>query len=184
MNREEWLTAATVALEPILRNADLGLVDVRVSCGWPARGALARTKRRVGECWHGSMNGDGKGHIFVSPCADKPIEVLGILLHELAHAALPAKTKHNRTFAAAARRMGLDGKPTATTVGEGLGKRLHADILPTLGPYPHQAIDTSLRPKQGTRMRLYECTCPVKVRVASDAFAATCDACGEHFTRR
>lgn len=39
----------------------------------------------------------------------------------------------------------------------------------------------------GSRQRLWECTgCerPVKVRVASDDFRATCDRCGEHFTRR
>jgi hypothetical protein len=35
----------------------------------------------------------------------------------------------------------------------------------------------------GSRMRLYECSCerPVKVRVASDTFAAHCDECGASF---
>lgn len=38
----------------------------------------------------------------------------------------------------------------------------------------------------GSRMRLWECACPrpVKVRVASDSFAAHCDECGTAFTRR
>lgn len=39
----------------------------------------------------------------------------------------------------------------------------------------------------GSRMRLYECECspkPFKVRVASDDFAAHCDACGAAFTRK
>jgi hypothetical protein len=38
----------------------------------------------------------------------------------------------------------------------------------------------------GSRMRLWECACapkPVKVRVASDDFAAHCDHCGSAFTR-
>jgi hypothetical protein len=38
----------------------------------------------------------------------------------------------------------------------------------------------------GSRLRLYECKCerPIKVRVASDAFDATCNACGSAFERR
>lgn len=39
----------------------------------------------------------------------------------------------------------------------------------------------------GSRLRLWECTgcpAPVKVRVASDDFQATCDRCGTHFTYR
>ncbi|MGH7341870.1 MAG: hypothetical protein ACREKH_15375 [Candidatus Rokuibacteriota bacterium] len=38
----------------------------------------------------------------------------------------------------------------------------------------------------GSRMRLWECQCPkpVKVRVASDDFAAHCDQCGSAFVRK
>jgi hypothetical protein len=38
----------------------------------------------------------------------------------------------------------------------------------------------------GSRMRLYECACakPVKVRVASDTFDATCNVCGSKFERQ
>lgn len=45
---------------------------------------------------------------------------------------------------------------------------------------------TSRGPGSGSRLRLWECRCPrpVKVRVASDTFAAHCDECGEAFTRR
>lgn len=179
--REAWLQAATRALEPILREGGLGLTDVRVSCGWPARGALSQHNRRVGECWHGAHNQDGQGHIFVSPCKDNPVEVLGILLHELAHAALPAKVKHSRTFAAVVHKMGLEGKPSTTVVGETLAVRLNTEIRPVLGPYPHRAIDASAQSKQGTRLRLYECQCPVKVRVASDTFDATCNVCSSLF---
>ena len=89
--RESWLRAACEALEPTLRAADVGLADVRVSCGWPARGALSRVKRVIGECWHSSGNKDGQSHVFVSPVLDDPVEVIGSLLHELIHAALPSQ---------------------------------------------------------------------------------------------
>lgn len=188
--REAWLTNATLALKPILREGEIELATVRVSCGWPARRALSRN-RSLGECWHGATNKDGKGHIFVSPFCESPIEVLGILLHELTHAALPFKVKHGRQFAAAVHRMGLEGKPTHTTPGQALIERLNREVIPTLGEYPHQAIDGVAQPKQTTRMRLYECQClpdkeadiTNKVRSATDNLQATCDRCGAHFVR-
>lgn len=184
--RESWLLAAARALDPVLQGADLGVGDIRVSCGWPARGALSSSKRRVGECWPGSLNKDGQAHIFVSPCKDNSIDVLGILLHELIHAALPAKVRHGPTFARAAKRVGLTGKPTATVVGEELAVRLNTMAAP-LGPYPHSAIDAQQRTKQTTRLRLYLCACTPgqgitnKVRVASDTWQATCDRCTTQF---
>lgn len=40
-------------------------------------------------------------------------------------------------------------------------------------------------PGSGSRLRLYECECakPIKVRVASDSFAAHCDICGAAFAQ-
>ena len=183
--REAWLVAAMAPLSKMM-GVKAGLVpgSVRVSCGWPAKGALATRKRRVGECWPASLNKDQQSHVFVSPCLDEPVEVLGTLLHELIHAALPAKTGHKGPFARAAKLCGLEGKPSATTVSEALATHLNTDVLPELGPYPHQAIDASLRPKQKTRLRLYECQCPVKVRVASDEFDATCNVCSEPFVKK
>ena len=181
--REAWLVGASSLLAPILKDAGLELSAVRVSCGWPAKGALAR-KRRVGECWPAALNKDGQSHVFVSPCKDDPADVLGILLHELIHAALPAKVGHKGPFARAARACGLEGKPSETTVGAGLAARLNVEVVPALGPYPHQAIDASRRPKQRTRLRLYECACPVKVRVARDEFDATCNVCSSPFVKQ
>lgn len=184
--REAWLRAATVHLRPIVDKAGALVPEVQVSCGWPARGALARSKRRVGECWHGSANKDGQSHVFVSPCLDNAVEVVGCLLHELIHASLPLKVKHGRAFAKLALACGLEGKPTATTVGSVLAKRINAEILPALGPYPHQAIDASNRPKQKTRMLLWVCQCepPVKVRAAARSrFNATCNECGTVFAQ-
>lgn len=45
---------------------------------------------------------------------------------------------------------------------------------------------TSRGTGSGSRLRLWECECdkPVKVRVASDDFRATCDVCEQAFTRK
>ena len=178
VTREAWLQEACGLLESTLLQADLGLADVRVSCGWPSRGAMSRAKRRIGECWHGQTNKDGHAHVFVSPCLESPVEVIATLLHELIHATLPAKVKHSRTFANAAKRCGLDGKPTATVSGETLTARINAEMLPVLGPYPHSAIDASLgRKKQTTRLRKWTCPCGRIARVASDDWHATCNDC-------
>ena len=189
--RESWLTEACKLLEPTLQLAGVRLADVRVSCGWPARGALSRAKRRIGECWHGSNEFQaGIGQVFVSPCLDQPVEVLATLLHELIHAALPAKAKHGKGFAKVALRAGLEGKPTATVAGQSLTERLNADVLPVLGEYPHVKLDATSKLKtQTTRMRLYECECVPdkeagttnKVRCASDNLLATCGVCESAF---
>ncbi len=183
--RESWLQDAASRLNTLIDAAGTTpAVNVRVSCGWPARGALAKVKRRVGECWPGEHNTDHRGHVFVSPCVDKPLEVLAILLHELIHAALPAKAKHGKGFAKVCAKVGLEGKPTSTVAGAALATRLHADIIPSLGDYPHVAIDATVLKKQSTRMRLYECQCvptPVTVRTASDSLDATCNTCAALF---
>ena len=191
--REAWLTQAATLLNGIILEAGTTPAEsVRVSCGWPARGALSRGKRRIGECWPGENNADQHSHVFVSPVLDKPVQVLETLLHELIHAALPAKVKHNKRFAKVAHATGLVGKPTATVAGDALVARLHEQVTPALGPYPHQSIDATTKLKQTTRMRLYECQCdPVqakaegrtaKVRAATDKLDATCNVCESAFT--
>jgi hypothetical protein len=74
-----------------------------------------------------------------------------------------------------------DGKPEFRTYGLGIGT-----LRPTVRPCS-AGIGTrggkSRGKGSGSRLRLWECECdkPVKVRVASDDFAATCDRCGKAF---
>lgn len=79
----------------------------------------------------------------------------------------------------------VDGRPIF-----GAGRRPGAIGLPVRKPRPCSLGigvrgGTSRGVGSGSRMRLWECKCerPVKVRVASDAFAAHCDACGQSFVR-
>jgi hypothetical protein len=180
VNREQWLETAVKKLKPILAQAGLGLPEVRVSCGFPSKGAFASRKQRIGECWHKDGIKQEKSHIFISPVLGKQVAVLETLIHELIHAALPPKAGHSKTFAAAAEKCGLEGKPTATHAGKELVDRLN-DLFASM-PYPHDPINyAKLMKKQTTRLRLFVCECGIKVRVARDEFHATCDECQEPF---
>lgn len=182
--REEWLDKALELLKPSIEVATAcRLPQVRLACGFPSKGALAK-KRVIGQCWGTEAVNQTIAYIFISPLIDDPVIVLGTLLHEACHAALPPKTKHKKAFADSIHRLGLEGKATADHVGEALAKRLNDEIIPLLGPYPHKAWALSAKEaKQTTRLRLYVCECPVKVRVASDNFEAHCDLCNGKFTK-
>lgn len=182
--REVWLQAAASFLMDYLVEHGLPCVAVRVSCGWPVRGGVSRRRTVIGQCFAPQTCADGIPQIFISPKLADSLDVLGTLLHELLHASVGCEAKHGRVFSQAARAVGLAGPPTATVVGDALRPFLVA-YVEQVGPYPHAAI--TLKPKEavGSRLRLYECACdpPVKVRVASDTFAARCLICEEDFTQ-
>jgi hypothetical protein len=176
--REAWLESAVSFLSDHLETHGLPRVTVRVSCGWPSRGGTARQHTVIGQCFPPQICADGCPQIFISPRLEDSVEVLGTLLHELIHASVGCEHGHGKRFSQAARTLGLEGRPTATTVG--------ADLVPFLqgfvgrvGLYPHAAITLQATPQPGSRLRLYECRCTpaVKVRIASDRFAARCLVC-------
>jgi hypothetical protein len=180
MTREQWLIAACRHLSPILDEAGAMSPSVAVSIGFPKRrrGGMAH----LGECWDGSLTADGRPAIFVSPILQDPLRILDVLLHELVHAAVGVKCGHRGRFVTVARACGLEGKPTATIAGSNLRSRLNA-LSVELGPLPHAALMVPSIPSVGSRLRLYECFCPVKVRVALDHFDATCNVCRYEFRR-
>jgi hypothetical protein len=194
--REGWLQHAASFLTTHMAQYGLSCPKVRVSCGWPSRRALSNKTRVIGECFRPEMCADGTPQIFISPLLANSVEVLGVLLHELIHAAVGCKHGHKKPFSQAARRMGLTGRATATTVGDTLRPILESYVAGA-GAYPHAAIvlggkaaanseDTSEESKRpGSRLRLYECECEpvIKVRVASDSFQAKCILCNACFHR-
>jgi len=157
VTREAWLLAAVEALRPAFCDAGRPIPEaVRVSCGFPSRGALARSKRRIGECWDGAAATDGVSQMLISPTLIDPVEVLGVLVHELVHAAVGCKAGHKGPFKRLAKTLGLEGKMTMTTVGAELGKRLAA-MAESIGAYPHAALNASSKPKQKARMLKAAC---------------------------
>jgi len=182
--REAWLQAAASFLFDRIVEQGLPRVSVRVSCGWPVRGGIARRRTVIGQCFPPSLCTDGTPQIFISPRLVDSVDVLGTLLHELLHASVGCQHGHKKPFSQAARKVGLAGPPTATVVGESLRPAL-LSYIERVGPYPHAAITVKPKVKVGSRLRLYQCGCTpaVKVRVASDSFAAVCLHCNEDFTQ-
>jgi hypothetical protein len=183
--REAWLEQAVSFLLDHMESYQLARVSVRVSCGWPSRGGAGMGQKVViGQCFDGLVCKDGKPQIFISPRIDSSIDVLGTLLHELLHASVGCTHGHKKPFSQAAKKVGLEGPPTATTVGKDLVPVLQR-FVDTAGPYPHAAVVPTAKKKPGSRLRLYECACeqPFKVRIASDEFTARCLICDALFVQ-
>lgn len=177
--RESWLYNATLFLFEHMQRSGLPPVPVRVSCGWPMSGGGGDKHVTIGQCFPPTMCADGVAQIFISPRLSDSIDVLGTLLHEMIHAHFHGRFGHRKEFSQAARKVGLDGPPTATVVGAQLRPFLQ-EYVSRVGAYPHAAIVPRQKEKApGSRLRLYECSCdpPIKVRVASKEFDATCNRC-------
>lgn len=152
MNREKWLIEATEELSAIIEESGETVPTVRVSVGFPSKGGGRGGKlKTIGECHPSSMSADNLHQIFIHPTLDESARVLGVLLHELIHATLPANVGHGKEFARLATACGLEGKMTATTESAELVERLNA-ITEKIGQYPHAKLDLSNQKKQTTRM--------------------------------
>lgn len=196
-NREEWLTRGGSAILSKLILPKVTASNITeakgwvVTCGWPSVKAMARSNRRVGECWTPESCGDGSTYqIFISPVLDVPVEedgygVLPCLAHELVHAVVGTAAGHKGRFKEVARAIGLEGKLTATFAGEELAYYLGI-LADDLGAYPHSKLDARHRPtkKQTTRMIKAICAnCGYTIRVARswiEVGLPTCH-CGEVF---
>ena len=144
--REQWLSAAVVALREGIFAPDHTVPEVRVSVGWP--GGRGPKQNRIGECWQPDSSADGIGQIFISPVLSDPVEVLATLTHELVHAInhKDGDNGHRAPFKRIAESVGLEGKMASTHAGEALAEKLEA-IGNMLGKYPHAAISLESKPK-------------------------------------
>lgn len=156
-------------------------------------------------------NGIGKVDVVeMSASAQESwVQLTGTTVHELAHVAAGHAAGHGPAWKDAATRLGFSKKPEAagqkyvlSLLRPELREAAHAAAMAMTDGNP--AFRTSFmssgigapRPcsagrgsKGGTsygtgRLRLWECDCspkPVKVRVASDDFKATCDVCAAPF---
>lgn len=177
-SREGYLRAATNELRSLFEKNGLPLPEkIRFAVAFTSNGKKGKV---AGECWHSGASDDGHHEIIIRADFSEPVEVLGILVHELVHAALPPEAKHGKLFREAALRIGLEGQMRHAMPGPVLRERLNA-LAASLGPFPHARLNfdrmtlaglvASDRPKkQGTRMLKAECTAPgcgYTVRVAA-----------------
>jgi hypothetical protein len=100
-------------------------------------------KRVIGQC-HPPEEKDGVHELFISPVLDKPIDVVGTLMHEMAHVIAGAAARHGKDFIGVCNRAGLtEGKPFSRGPGSKL-KLIITKIAEEIGAYPHQAITPRL----------------------------------------
>jgi hypothetical protein len=165
-HRDAWLAAAAEHFKPDFEAYGYPLPErLRVTCGWPSKGALALKARRIGECWHPKASADRTVEIFISPFLADPVEVGATLVHELDHAAVGLECGHKGPFKWLALQLGLEGPMRSTQAGTHLTERLNV-LCNQLGPYPHAALNGQLRKKQGTRLLKCECRmCGYTIRI-------------------
>lgn len=185
MNREAWLTQVAKLVEPVFSKFEIK--PYRVSCGWPCRGGINPKRRVLGECHHQKSSGTGTHEIFISPYLAKPIEVAGVICHELAHVAAGIEAAHGKQFITVCRYVGLtNGKPTQVMPGDSLNDRL-SKIISGLGEYPHSKLEPV--PKltkvsvSSLSIECLECGCRalMSVKWLESVGLPTC-ACGAEFT--
>lgn len=177
--REAWMMAATEIFRPKFFEKGFPLPDVvRPSMGFPSK---MRGGKVVGQC-HFTAD-DLNPQVFVSPVHGDEVSILSTLLHELIHSALGPGVGHAGDFVRLAKLWGFEAPWTSTPMGPEL-KAYLTEVAAALGPIPHSKITLVQKIKriQGTRLRLWMCSCGVKVRVAKDTFNATCTDCNTKFT--
>lgn len=188
--RETWLVSASLLIQSeVFEAAGIPVLEAkhRVSCGFPIgyRGSRGNRKGIVlGQAFDPSISADGTYEVFINPILDQPLDVLGVLVHELLHVHAGIKCGHRGEFARAARAVGLTGPLTATVPGEALKAQLEA-IASILGNYPHASVDPNARKKQATRLLKLECVeCQWTARISAKQGLrirqdAECPCCGE-----
>lgn len=175
--RESWLRAAAGELRPYFQSCGLSIPNnIRFAIAFPSTG---RRGARIGECWHSSTSEDANFEIIIRADIADAVEVLGVLVHELLHAVLPADAGHGKPYRDAALKLGLEGKMRHAMPGQLLRERLEK-MAESLGTLPHARLNIERgrdnkgpadRPKkQGTRMLKATCreeSCAFVVRVAA-----------------
>ena len=192
--REPWLAAAAVALQhQVFPRAGIEPAQweqrrYRVACGFPIGYRGSRSgKVALGQAFDPSISGDGTFEVFINPILDRPLDVLAVLAHELAHVWSGIQCGHRGEFARVARGIDLVGPLTSTKAGAWLSAEL-ADIAQILGAYPHAKIDPNSRKKQGTRLLKLQCSdCGWTARVSALQAnrlhgLSACPVCGKYET--
>jgi hypothetical protein len=137
-SRESWLRAATDELRPDFENIGCPLPEkIRFAIAFTSTG---KRGHMAGECWHPESSDDQHYEIILRADISDPVEVLGVLVHELVHTLLPATVNHGKGFRALALRIGLEGAMRHTQPTPLLKQRLQA-IAANLGELPHAKLN-------------------------------------------
>jgi hypothetical protein len=166
---ESWLRAATDELRPYFAKLGYNLPEkIRFSIAFTSTGKRGNIP---GECWHPEASEDGHYKIIIRADTSDPVEIMGILIHELVHALLPPSVKHGKEYRQIAVRVGLEGEMRHARPDPILRERVQA-IVANLGTLPNAKLNyaaISDRPKkQKNRHLKAECSsCGYGIRITS-----------------
>lgn len=164
--REAWLLAAVDHMRGLFEPHGKPVPEtLQVSIGY-----AKKPGRGIGWCYKAEAAEDGHTTIFVSPelTSEDPVKLLGVLLHELIHAADNGASGHKGWFRSTAKAVGLTGKMTATTVGTELQTALE-ELSAKLGPLPHKALNvldlgTKVGAQKNRQIKIECAECGYKLR--------------------
>lgn len=163
--REEWLHAAIAEVAPRFKANDTPLPKkIRATVSFPYGSMRSNV---IGQHFPTVMSSDATHEVIVHPRLDNSSMVLGVLIHELCHAAAPAQAGHGPEFAKIGRALKLEGKPTVMGSGPTFNAEVAKPIITKIGRYPHAALRARRR-VQSTRLIKCECAgCGYIARVSS-----------------
>jgi hypothetical protein len=183
--REDWLTAAIASLRPVFAGHGLSLpARIRATCGLPSTFSRSGT---LAECWADTDSADQTHEVMVSPTLADPAQVLAQLVGALAHAAPGAMSHTSNAYIEAAANLGLcpAGDNWRMVAGAEDFAAQYAQVLQTLGTYPHAALNVGVKKTQSTRMLKATCpACGYTVRLSAKWAALglpTCPTDGDTF---
>ena len=163
---EEWLLAAVdMQLRDVVqRITGMVIPSVRVGVGFPSAGASSST---LGETYSRSVAADNVNEILIRVTMSDPVEVLGVLLHELIHVGFDAKYGHGKRFQKEFTKLGFIGDPRSHTMSPELRNSL-TKLSDALGAYPRkEGLEEFIKKhKQTTRLHKVICqTCSLNFRL-------------------
>jgi hypothetical protein len=196
-SREAWLKAATDELRLHFAQANYPLPErIRFAIALTSSGR--NVESRPGETWHSSVSADDTWEIIVRADKADPVEVLGILVHQLVHTVLPVEAGHGKLYKKAMGPLGLQG-PARYAVPTPLLTHRLGEIAASLGPLPHASLDIERGPrpvarpigaekKQKTKMAKAHCDalgddgepCGYAVRISSKWISLGPPGCPKH----
>jgi hypothetical protein len=155
--REGWMMEAVrrIAAWMPANVADPTIVypRIRISTGWPKGRGMGKAR---GQCWGPSMVADAVPAIFVSPAEDEPVTILGIIAHEMVHAA--GHYSHRGSFVRVAGQLGFTAPFTDSSYRDPVLEARLVGLAEQLGPIDHGRVNATSRAKvQGTRMLKLSC---------------------------
>lgn len=180
--REAWLVAAGKETAKIIKEkAELDVPEIFISVGFPK--GVGGKRRAVGVCHPTAQSKKGVHHVFICPTLGHE-DVLPVVLHEQLHAAVGLMCKHRGAFKDAMKACGMMAPWTCSIPSPELLVELNK-ILDKIGEYPHDQMTPRLKGTgPGSRYRLYECECAIKIRSANDDLDITCNSCGSRFEKK